>query len=480
MSDTRQLITRIAAFRERLEQTAQLAAGDGEPAGAVATRVAADPAAVATALKLLAPPTVTVTPGGVTLTMRARELLVSARSLVARERELGADDCLQSLLGCGPEPLADYYRETVALTESGLKLAQSLPESPEAQLRMCEGLATLFAAAEDRVATVARALATRRRDAERIDGLARRLSDLSVGRVVDFDYFVKLGEELLHEAGAALPVAFLSADVHSTCAWSGRDETAAPARFVAAHALTVAQVVARAVPHDYEWASNPLTPVLAALLMDVGMLSVPLEVLAKPGPLDAAERRLLAAHPARSAAIVAAVYPDSDLVCEAIQAHHERPDGTGYPAGASDDAVPTLARLLAACDYYAAQCGERPQRPAIDPRTALTETLFAAEAGRVDRDFAELLVHLAMYPVGSVVELTDGRVAAVVANHPARVNLRAAARPVVAVLTDSDGLSYPKPEHLDLAASDRGGVVRALTPAERRAKLARHYPEFCA
>lgn len=478
MSDTRQLLTRIAAFRERLAEAERLSAG--EPAAEVAARLAADPSAVGDALQLLAPPSVTVTHGGPNLTMRAREVLEVARTLVGQQRELGADACMNALLAGGAEPLADYYRETVALTESGLRLAQGLPDSPEAQLRACEGLNTLFAAAQDRVGTLARSLATRRRDAERVDGLARRLGDLSIGRVVDFDWFVTLAEALLHEAGAAQPIAFLSAEPHSTCAWTGRHETQAPARYVAAHALTVAQVVARVVPHDYEWAADPVKPVVAALLMDVGMLAVPLELLAKPGPLTAEERRLIAAHPKRSAEIVAALAPDSDVLCAAIFAHHERPDGTGYPSGATADAIPPLAGLLAACDLYAAQCGERPHRAAADPRTALTEVLFAAEAGRIDRDFAELLLHLAMYPVGSVVELTDGRVAVVVANHPARVNLRAAARPVVALLTDVDGNSVPKPDHLDLAAADRGGVVRALTPSERREKLARHYPEFCA
>ena len=64
-----------------------------------------------------------------------------------------------------------------------------------------------------------------------------------------------------------------------------------PARFVAAHAINVAQVVARIVPYDYEWAGRQIAPVVAALLMDCGMLAVTPELLAKPESLSIDERR---------------------------------------------------------------------------------------------------------------------------------------------------------------------------------------------
>ncbi len=478
MSDTRQLLTRIAALRDRLADAARLAP-DADPAG-VSARVMADPGSVGPALALLAPPTVSVepAPAGPPLTARARRTLEAARELVAGERELAGDPLLSALLAGPGDPLALYYRDTVALTEAGLRLAQALPEKVEPQLRACDGLDAIVSAGRGRVTVLARALAGRKRDAGRVGGLARRLADLAAGRVVDLEWFVSLADDLLDEARSAAPVSFLSAGARDTHGDDG-PATPAPARAVAAHALTVAQVVARVVPHDYEWAAHPATPVLAALLMDVGMLAVPPDVLGKPGRLTADERRLLAAHPKRGADLIAGLYPGSDAVVAAIAAHHERPDGTGYPAGQTGDDIPALGRMLAACDHYAALCSERPHRPAADPRTALTDTLLAAEAGRLDREFAETLLHLSMFPVGTVVELTDGRTAVVVANHPARVNLRAAARPVVAVLTDVVGEVLPRPDHVDLAAADRGGVARALARGERTRLLARHYPELC-
>ena len=135
--------------------------------------------------------------------------------------------------------------------------------------------------------------------------------------------------------------------------------------------------------------------------------------------------------------------------------------------------------MLVVCDVYVVMACDRPHRPASDPRTALTDTLLAAEHGRLDRDFTEYLLALAFHPVGTVVELTDGRVGVVVATHTNRVNLRLTARPVVVVLTDAAGLVLPRPEFVDLAAAERGGVVRVLTAAERTRLLAKHYPELC-
>jgi hypothetical protein len=67
----------------------------------------------------------------------------------------------------------------------------------------------------------------------------------------------------------------------------------------------------------------------------------------------------------------------------------------------------------------------------------------------------------------------------VVSTHTGRVNLRATTRPVVAVLADAEGKPLPRPEFIDLAGSQYGGVVRALSTAERRRVLATNHPDLC-
>src|SRR5439155_20453691 len=116
---------------------------------------------------------------------------------------------------------------------------------------------------------------------------------------------------------------------------------------------------------------------------------------------------------------------------------HERLAGPGYPDGLIDAQILPLARLLAVCDAYAAACCWRPHRPARDTRTALTDVLLLAEQGVLDRHFAERLLQLSFYPVGSAVELADGSIGVVVAVPAGRRDLSAPARPVVALVVDA-------------------------------------------
>jgi hypothetical protein len=152
--------------------------------------------------------------------------------------------------------------------------------------------------------------------------------------------------------------------------------------------------------------------------------------------------------------------------------------GSGYPAGVREAQLSPLARLLAVCDTYAALCVPRPHRPPQETRAALADTLLLAEQGQLDRHFAECLLQLSFYPVGSVVELADGSVAVVVATPGPRRDLNSPARPVVAVLVDGQGEPLALPRHLDLAQAEGPSVVRTLNAVERREALGGAFPEW--
>ncbi len=467
MTEAQTLLHRISAFRERLASNAagsalvpmgQATDGNAFKAADAARQLAAQPEVLSRVVRSFAetPDARPATP--TPLTARARRLLEDARGLVARQRAL-ADASL-------PDGAANFHRATVAMTDAALKMAQALPASAEAQLRLCAGLEAVLDAVRDRLTTLQAVVEVRSANAARVEGLARRLVDLTAFRLVDLDWFTDLADRLLDEARQGTPIRFVT------------DDTDAPVSHrVARHALNVAAVVSRVVAHDFEWASRPLTPVVAALLMDVGLVHAPADTFAHGDHLSAADRRVYEAHSAAGARLLASLGLDFKETAEAVAAHHERPDGTGYPAGLTEENTPTLAKLLNVCDAYAGRRTERPGRPAQDPRTALMEVLAAAELGWHDRESAELLTALGVYPVGTVVELADGRAAVVAANHPHRANFRAASRPVLAVLTDFDGRVTPRPEFLDLAASDRGSIARTLPRAEVAARLGSHYPE---
>jgi HD-GYP domain-containing protein (c-di-GMP phosphodiesterase class II) len=300
----------------------------------------------------------------------------------------------------------------------------------------------------------------------RRDTLAALLRKVHAGGDVDPADFVGLADYLLDEVKQSAPVRFLHAPASS------------PAEFIAAHSITSARVLARLIRHDPDWQRCAHDAMVGALLKDVGMLSVEPELLATPGPLSDDQQRTVEAHCRIGSERVANHLPSTAMLCEAIAGHHERLDGTGYPAGLRQGQVGPLSRLLAVADVYAAMCCPRPHRPALDPRTAMTETLLLAEKGKLDRNIAERLLHLSFYPVGSVVELADGSVGVVVASHMAPPETHTPARPVVALLTESDGHLLPSPHHIDLAECEGRSIVRALPESQRRHLLGRRYPEL--
>jgi diguanylate cyclase (GGDEF)-like protein/putative nucleotidyltransferase with HDIG domain len=102
----------------------------------------------------------------------------------------------------------------------------------------------------------------------------------------------------------------------------------------------------------------------AALLHDIGKLAVPEHIINKPGRLTPEEFEKMKVHPLVGAEIlerVAFPYP----VAPIVRAHHERWDGTGYPAGLSGENIPIGARILAAVDCLDALASHRQYRPAI-------------------------------------------------------------------------------------------------------------------
>jgi putative nucleotidyltransferase with HDIG domain len=118
---------------------------------------------------------------------------------------------------------------------------------------------------------------------------------------------------------------------------------------------------------------------VGGLLHDVGKLSVPLEILQKPGPLDDAEFAQIRRHPNAGRKLLDELGGFPDTVRRLVSDHHERLDGTGYPAGLEGDELPIETRILAVCDVYDALVSDRVYRAAWTPERALA--LLQEEAG---------------------------------------------------------------------------------------------------
>ena len=482
MTESQALLGKIAALRQRLEQAQRLASEANSAARellaapvAVLERKAADGAlhdATLDGIVHAVTPRIEPPPLPRQLTMRAHRVLERGRDLLARLRQINdsfaspIDERGPAVLFDRADPLTLLYRETAAMTDTSLRLVPLFPQTATAQLHLCEGLEAILTVIAARLKTLIAGVEARRMENDRAARLTALLTDLEAGRPVDMAPLTALANEIVMDAQDGGPLLFREGD------------PARPAHFAACHGLTTARVLARVARDDPDWRGRLSDAVLAALLHDAGMVRVPAEILMQKDPLNPDQRRVVEAHCRAGAEMASRLRPDAVWLAQAIAEHHERLDGTGYPAGLRGRLLTSLSRLLAVCDVYAAFCTARPHRPAKETRTALTDVLLMAESGALDRDHAERLLELSFYPVGSAVEMADGSLALVAAAPTTRDDLNAPARPVVAVLTDPQGEGLPAPRHYDLTRREDQSIVRTLPAAERRELLAARFPEW--
>jgi diguanylate cyclase (GGDEF)-like protein/putative nucleotidyltransferase with HDIG domain len=110
---------------------------------------------------------------------------------------------------------------------------------------------------------------------------------------------------------------------------------------------------------------------LAGVLHDIGKIGISDRVLTKPGPLDQSEWKEMYTHPEIGARLLSR--PEFADLREWILAHHERPDGLGYPHGLKAGQTPLEARILAVADAYEAMTADRCYREALGEAAARAE-----------------------------------------------------------------------------------------------------------
>jgi diguanylate cyclase (GGDEF)-like protein/PAS domain S-box-containing protein len=128
-----------------------------------------------------------------------------------------------------------------------------------------------------------------------------------------------------------------------------------------------------------------------ALLHDIGKVGIPDAILQKRGVLDEREWELMRQHPAVGARMLAGTRTLAHLA-PAVNAEHERFDGSGYPDGLRGRAIPLASRVTFACDAYHAMTSDRPYRAALDPEAARRE-LRAGSGTQFDPEIVAALLH---------------------------------------------------------------------------------------
>jgi PAS domain S-box-containing protein len=142
--------------------------------------------------------------------------------------------------------------------------------------------------------------------------------------------------------------------------------------YTAGHQHRVADL-ARAIAAEMNLAGEQIEGIhMAGTIHDIGKISVPAEILTKPGKLTEIEYGLVKTHPLAGHDIL----KDIDFpwpVADAVLQHHERIDGSGYPEGLKGEAILPEARILAVADVVEAIASHRPYRPSLGIEAAIEE-----------------------------------------------------------------------------------------------------------
>jgi putative nucleotidyltransferase with HDIG domain len=111
---------------------------------------------------------------------------------------------------------------------------------------------------------------------------------------------------------------------------------------------------------------------MAGTLHDIGKVSIPSEILSKPGRLSQIEMDMIKSHPKVGMDILKSIdFPFP--VCKFVVQHHERMNGSGYPSGLKGEEIYIEARILAVADVVSAMGSHRPYRPTLGVEKALEE-----------------------------------------------------------------------------------------------------------
>ena len=135
---------------------------------------------------------------------------------------------------------------------------------------------------------------------------------------------------------------------------------------------------------------------LAGQLHDIGLLAVPETIIQSYARFGVEEFRSVQKHSEASYEVLKPLEMLADVL-PAVRYHHERLNGTGYPAGLKEGQVPLGARILAVADSYDAMTHDRPHRAAMSPLVAMRELQRCCPSG-YDPECVEALAEIMNIP----------------------------------------------------------------------------------
>lgn len=203
---------------------------------------------------------------------------------------------------------------------------------------------------------------------------------------------------------------------------------------------------------------------IGGLLFDVGKLQLDKDLMKANRQLTAEEFETVKSHVGLSVSALKKGGMINQDVIEMVAHHHERHNGKGYPQGLAGDDIPVFARIAAIVDCYDAITSHRIYAKAIPPSMAMKMLYEWKDIDFQGELVEEFIQAIGIYPAGTLVELSSGEVAIVIAEYRTR-----RLRPQVMVILDSNKQALDEIRFIDLLETirtDDGKVLEIINSLE--------------
>jgi HD-GYP domain-containing protein (c-di-GMP phosphodiesterase class II) len=249
--------------------------------------------------------------------------------------------------------------------------------------------------------------------------LLNRVSSPSGGGI-DYQELAAKAEEfcgmIRRENRYLLQVMRYKYESHGEVSGLGQDPSPAPfprENYQISH--TVNSLILSVIIGDYLKFNNEelVDLAVAALLHEMGMFHIPADTYLTDKPLTQEEHRAILSHPVLGFNMLKSLNFPRNIQLAVLE-HHEQENGSGYPQRLTGGKISRYAKIIAVACSYEAITAVRPYKDVKDGRSGILD-LLKNENGRYDEAVVRALVYsLSMYPIGSRVQLSDGRIAHVV------------------------------------------------------------------
>lgn len=227
------------------------------------------------------------------------------------------------------------------------------------------------------------------------------------------------------------------------------------------HSVNTA-VLATALGVDLHLPEPMLKDIAAAMLFhDIGMIFLPDTLTQRTTPVTPQEIPVIRKHPEMGIDHLVRSNAISNVAANIVLNHHENLDGTGYPGGVGGDKLSLLIRIANVVEIYDSLTMPRFGIPPVMPDAAITYLIMNAGRRFAKEAVIALAKRIALYPVGSAVQLSTGEYAVVAGVLPT-----APTRPVVLIQQDIKGNRLKDPMVVDLVREPGRGVIRSAPNLE--------------